>query len=87
MVFVRPSLPGGWPRSDPPQMIGWADSRYKRNGIDFSDLRRAGATGRPLGAPDFVSGLENLLGRKIARRAPGRRSRTKSPAGNQLRLM
>src|SRR5271157_4025927 len=40
---------------------------------DFSELRRAEATGRPLGAPEFVTGLENLLGRKIARRAPGRK--------------
>ncbi|MGA2558041.1 MAG: hypothetical protein ABSF17_00060 [Terracidiphilus sp.] len=31
-------------------------------------LRRAEATGRPLGAPEFVTGLENLPGRKIARR-------------------
>ena len=37
---------------------------------DFSELRRAEATGRPLGTPEFVTGLENLLGRKIARRAP-----------------
>ncbi len=36
---------------------------------DFSELRRAEATGRPLGAPEFVAGLESLLGRKIASRA------------------
>ena len=30
---------------------------------DFSELRRAEATGRPLGAPEFVAGLEKLLGR------------------------
>jgi putative transposase len=39
---------------------------------NFSELRRAEATGRPLGPPEFVTGLESLLGRKIARRAPGR---------------
>ena len=41
--------------------------------------------GRPLGAPEFVSGLEKILGRTIARRAPGRK-----PTGddqNQLRLL
>jgi putative transposase len=54
---------------------------------DFSELRRAEATGRPLGAPEFVTGLENLLGRKIARRAPGRRATTDLTANNQLRLL
>ena len=52
---------------------------------DFSDLRRAETTGRPLGTPEFVDGLEKILGRKIARRAPGRK-----PTGedqNQLRLL
>ena len=37
---------------------------------DLSDLRRAETTGRPLGAPEFVSGLEKKLGRTIARRPP-----------------
>ncbi len=54
---------------------------------DFSDLRRAEATGRPLGAPEFVTGLESLLGRKIARRAPGRRPATDSLAAEQLKLL
>ena len=54
---------------------------------DFSDLRRAEATGRPLGAPEFVTGLENLLGRKIARRAPGRRPTNEIPAAEQLELL
>ena len=52
---------------------------------DFSDLRRAETTGRPLGTPDFVDGLEKILGRPVARRAPGRK-----PLGddqNQLRLL
>ena len=52
---------------------------------DFSDLRHAETTGRPLGAPEFVGGLEKILGRPIARRAPGRK-----PSGNdhnQLRLL
>jgi putative transposase len=54
---------------------------------DFSDLRRAEATGRPLGAPEFVTGLENLLGRKIARRAPGRKTTAKVPVAEQLELL
>jgi putative transposase len=39
----------------------------------FSALRGAEAIGRPLGSEDFVAGLEKLLGRQIARRAPGRK--------------
>jgi putative transposase len=39
----------------------------------FRLLRAAEATGRPLGAADFVSDLERRLGRPIARRAPGRK--------------
>ena len=54
---------------------------------DFSDLRRAETTGRPLGAPEFVTGLENLLGRKIARRAPGRKATGEAPDPDQLRLL
>jgi putative transposase len=54
---------------------------------DFSELRRAEATGRPLGANEFIIGLENLLGRRIARRAPGRRPATEIAATDQLRLL
>ncbi len=50
---------------------------------DFTDLRRAETTGRPLGAPEFVAGLENLLGRKIARRAPGRKPAAGHTAADQ----
>ena len=54
---------------------------------DFTELRRAEATGRPLGAPEFVSGLESLLGRKIARRAPGRKPTTETNRPEQLKLL
>lgn len=37
---------------------------------DFAELRRSEGSGRPVGTADFVAGLERLLGRKIARRAP-----------------
>ena len=39
----------------------------------FAALRGAETTGRPLGNADFIAGLERLLGRPIARRAPGRK--------------
>jgi putative transposase len=54
---------------------------------DFSELRRAESTGRPLGAPEFVTGLESLLGRKIARRAPGRRPSAEVTTAEQMELL
>ena len=41
----------------------------------FAILRAAEATGRPLGTADFVADLERRLGRPIARRAPGRKTK------------
>jgi putative transposase len=41
----------------------------------FAALRASESTGRPLGTPDFIAGLERVLGRPIARRAPGRKPR------------
>jgi putative transposase len=41
----------------------------------FQALRAAEGSGRPLGNADFIAGLERLLGRPIARRAPGRKSK------------
>lgn len=41
----------------------------------FAQLRAAAQTGRPLGNAEFIAGLERLLGRPIARRAPGRRAK------------
>ena len=52
---------------------------------DFEDLRLAEGSGRPLGTAEFVAALERLLGRPIARRAPGRKP-TASVAGVQLKL-
>jgi len=40
---------------------------------DYAAFRRAECTGRPLGTEDFIEGLERILGRPIARRAPGRK--------------
>ncbi len=53
---------------------------------DFEDLRLAEGSGRPLGTAESVTGLEPLLGRPIARRAPGRKP-TASVAGVQLKLL
>ncbi len=54
---------------------------------DFTPLRRAEATGRPLGTAEFVRELEHLLGRTIARRAPGRKAGTENPLDRQLNLL
>jgi putative transposase len=43
------------------------------NDSSFAAIRAAEQTGRPLGAADFIEGLERILGRRIARRAPGRK--------------
>jgi putative transposase len=54
---------------------------------DFADLRLAEGNGRrPLGTAEFVTSLERLLGRSIARRAPGRKPTT-SVTGVQLKLL
>jgi REP-associated tyrosine transposase len=39
----------------------------------FATIRAAEGTGRPVGNAQFIEGLERLLGRPIARRAPGRK--------------
>jgi hypothetical protein len=36
----------------------------------FAALRRAESTGRPVGTAEFVTGLERVLGRRIARTGP-----------------
>ena len=51
----------------------------------FAALRSAETTGRPLGNEDFIAGLERLLGRPIARRAPGRKPA--NPATDQPNLL
>ncbi len=50
----------------------------------FAELRRSEGSGRPAGAAEFVARLERILGRPIARRAPGRRP--SAPASGQLDL-
>lgn len=45
---------------------------------EFAGLRAAEGTGRPLGNEQFIEGLERLLRRRIARRAPGRKPRSET---------
>jgi len=51
----------------------------------FAALRAAEQTGRPLGNGEFIEGLEKILGRPIARRAPGRKP--KQPPLEQPKLL
>jgi len=51
----------------------------------FAVLRAAEQTGRPLGTADFIEELERILGRPIARRAPGRKP--KHLPGDQPQLL
>ncbi len=51
---------------------------------DFGDLRLG--SGRPLGTAEVVPGVERLLGRPLARRAPGRKPAI-SVYGEQLELL
>jgi putative transposase len=43
------------------------------NDFGFAAIRAAELTGRPIGTADFIAGLERILRRRIARRAPGRK--------------
>ncbi len=44
----------------------------------FASIRAAEGTGRPLGNAQFIEGLKRILGRQIARRAPGRKRKSAS---------
>lgn len=45
----------------------------------FQALRSSETTGRPAGNAVFIAGLERLLGRALARRAPGRKPMSTGP--------
>lgn len=75
LVTVRPVLERA-PR--------FAELLAERGDAGFAALRRSEGSGRPRGNAEFIAGLERLLGRPIARRAPGRKPTT-DPAG-QLNL-
>lgn len=62
LVTVRPVLD---------RVSCFADLLLEGRDEAFAALRRAESTGRPVGTAEFVTGLERVLGRRIARRAPG----------------
>jgi len=70
LVIVRPLLDR---MIDFPNQLEAAERDAGRWERAFSALRLSEGTGRPLGAADFVADLERLLGRPVARRAPGRK--------------
>ena len=62
LVTVRPVLD---------RVSCFSDLLLEHRDEAFAALRRAESTGRPVGTAEFVTGLERVLGRRIARRAPG----------------
>ena len=64
LVTVRPVLERA------PQ---FAELLAESGDAGFAALRASEGSGRPMGNPEFIAGLERLLRRPIARRAPGRK--------------
>jgi putative transposase len=64
----------------------FADLLLQDRAEDFAALRRSEGSGRPLGTAEFVTGLERLLGRPIARRSPGPKLAIRAD-GEQLELL
>src|SRR5271168_1342172 len=62
LVTVRPVLE---------RVSCFADLLLEDRDEAFAALRRAESTGRPVGTAEFVTELKRVLGRRIARRAPG----------------
>ncbi len=62
LVIVRPVLD---------RTSCFADLLLQDRAEDFAALRRSEGIGRPIGTAEFVTGLERLLGRPIARQSPG----------------
>jgi len=56
-----------------PDWRGLLDSALPQ--ADYDAIRRGERTGRPLGAADFVRGLEARLGRRLSPQKPGRKPR------------
>jgi putative transposase len=52
----------------------------------FAEIRGLESSGRPLANADFIAGLERLLGRRIARRAPGPAPRRQMRSKDELPL-
>jgi hypothetical protein len=68
------------------RMPGLAELLQQDHDGAFEKLRRSEGTGRPVGAEEFVLGLEKLLKGPIARRSPGRKPAA-SLQREQLRLL
>ena len=77
LVIVRPVLD---------RTSCFADLLLQDRAEDFAALRRSEGSGRPLGTAEFVTGLERLLGRPIARRSPGPKPANRVD-GEQLELL
>jgi putative transposase len=58
------------------RISSFAELLASGNDEGFAALRASEGTGRPLGNADFIAGLERILGRRLAKRAPGRKART-----------
>jgi hypothetical protein len=79
VISSVPRLPASVPRLPVPRLPRlrsdrvscFADLLLEDRDEAFAALRRAESTGRPVGTVEFVTGLERVLGRRIARRAPG----------------
>ena len=50
----------------------------------FAALRRTESSGRPVGAAEFVTGLERLLGRPVRAALPGRDLQPESPPSDWI---
>lgn len=57
------------------QFGDWGEYLAEADEATAAEMRSHEKTGRPLGEPDFVSRLEELTGRRLARRKPGPKPR------------
>lgn len=67
LVTVAPVL------SRVPDFAALVSQAFAGEEAAFARIREAEGSGRPLANADFIAGLERILGRRIARRAPGRK--------------
>jgi putative transposase len=77
LVVVRPVLE---------RAPGFAELLSDPDEAGYAALRVAEGSGRPVGNAEFIADLERLLGRPIARRAPGRKPTTAPTRQLHLRL-
>jgi putative transposase len=75
LVTVRPVLS---------RLPDFARLLLSREESGFDALRASEATGRSLGNTAFIEGLERLLGRRLSKRAPGRKPRVADDSRGML---